>query len=86
MNKNIPFTIELNRKSYSGYLQTTDTIEPPKNFFVFVNNWIIGELTCTKDRWIFEQRGTYKFIGKLNTGECNYVAEYLGNIALLGYE
>jgi hypothetical protein len=83
--KKIPFTIELNRKQYTGYLQTTDTTSPPKTFFVIIENFIIGDLSC-RDTWIFEQRGRYSFIGKLKPGECYYLAEYLGNLAVLAYE
>jgi deferrochelatase/peroxidase EfeB len=84
MNK-IPFTIALHGKTFIGYLQTTDVHDPPKSFFVFIDTYIIGDLIFNK-KWIFSQGGRYKFLKQMNTGERNYFAEYLGNIAELGYE
>jgi hypothetical protein len=82
MHKTIPFTIDLHGKTFKGYLQTNDTTGLPKIFFVLLENWIVGELIFNK-KWIFQQGGRHKFLKQLNSGECNYVAEYLGNIVEL---
>jgi hypothetical protein len=74
----ISFSIEINSKTCNGYLSSTDVLDPPKVFFVFLENYIVGELMY-RDKWIFEQGNRYKILGKLNTGQCDYIANYLGN-------
>jgi hypothetical protein len=85
MQRKIHFTIGLHGKAFNGYLQTNDTADLPKVFFVFLDNYIVGELIFNK-KWLFVQGGRYKFLKQLNTGECNYVAEYFGNIVELWFE
>lgn len=85
MHENIPFSIIIKKKEYTGYLQTTDTTDPPKVFFVFLNNFIVGDLMC-RDKWIFDQGGRHKILGHLNIGELEFIAEYLGNIVVMAYE
>lgn len=82
--KKIPFTIEIRKKTYTGYLSTTDISDPPKTFFVFIDNYIVGDLLY-RNKWLFEP-GNRQILGKLNSGEKEWVAEYLGNIAVLAYE
>jgi hypothetical protein len=84
--KKILFTIAIKNINYSGYLGTNDMSNPPKNWFVFLNAYIVGELDFIAGKWNFAQRGRYKFLGQLTKGECNYLAEHLGNIAQLGWE
>lgn len=80
---NTPFTIEIRNKDYTGYLQTNDQTEPPKVFFVFIENWIVGNLIFN-DKWKFEQVGIR--LDKLTENERQTIAEYLGNIAVEAYE
>ncbi len=84
--KSIHFTIAIKNINYTGHLGTNDMTDPPRIWFVFMNNYIVGELDFRAGKWVFAQRGRYHFIGKLTNGECNYLAEYLGNIAELGLE
>jgi len=44
--KKIPFTIEIHNKSYSGHLTANDLLRPPKNYLVFIENRMVGELMC----------------------------------------
>jgi hypothetical protein len=83
--KQIVFTMELRGLNFEGYLQTNDTTDLPKVFFVFINNYIVGDLMFRK-KWIFEQGGRHVILGRLNIGECKYIADYLGNIVELWYE
>jgi len=81
--KKIPFTLEIDKKTYSGYLGTNDQSEPPKTFFVFIDNMIVGDLDCL-DGWRFMQKGSH--LKQLTQGECNAIAQHLGNIAVEWYE
>jgi hypothetical protein len=81
--KKIPFTITIKKQSYSGYLQSNDITVPPKVFFVFIDNYIVGNLLC-RDKWTFEQVGE-KF-NRMTENERTEIGEYLGNIAVEGYE
>lgn len=83
---NIPFTINLHGKNFNGYLQTNDTTDPPKVFFVFLQNWIIGDLIFKNKKWIFDQGDRHKFLKQMNTGEKQYLAECLGNLVEIWYE
>jgi hypothetical protein len=78
--KKIPFTIEIRNKSYSGYLTANDFLQPPKNYFVFMENSTVGELMC-RYTWNFTQGHRHKILGNLDDDECNEIAEYLGHIA-----
>ena len=82
--KKIPFTIDIRKKSLTGYLQTNDHSEPPKVFFVHVENWIVGNLICTPNGWDFEQVGIR--LEKLTENERKENADYLGNIVVEFYE
>jgi hypothetical protein len=86
MSRNISFSINLHGKEFNGYLQTNDTTDPPKVFFVFLENWIVGDLLFENKQWIFKQGGRYKFLKQLNTGEKQFLAEYFGNLVELWYE
>lgn len=83
---NVPFTIEINNKSYKGFLQTTDIADLPKTFFVFIDNYIVGDLLFRYGEWVFDQGGRHKILGKLSDEECKRIAEYLGEIAAAGYD
>jgi hypothetical protein len=78
--KKIPFTIKIGSSIFHGYLSNTDIEYPPKDFFVFIENRIVGELVC-RDKWIFEEWWRYKTICRLTSDEGDYLADYLGNIA-----
>ena len=82
--KLLPFSIEIKGKTYQGYLGTADTADPPETFFVFLGDFIVAELLY-RDEWIFDQGGRYKMLEKLNTYQCNYIAQYLGNVAVNAY-
>jgi hypothetical protein len=66
--KKIPFSIELFGTNFTGYLYTTDTNDPPKSFFIFIQNYIVGDLNFNK-KWIFTQNKGNKVLRPLNTGE-----------------
>jgi hypothetical protein len=83
--KKIPFTIKIRNKLYNGYLMANDFLQPPKNYFVFMENHMVGELIC-RQNWTFTQGRWYKILGKLNNNDCNEIAEYLGNVADLLYK
>jgi len=83
--KKIPFTIEIHNISYSGYLIANDFLQPPKNYLVFMENHVVGELLC-RYTWTFTQGRWHKILGKLDNDECNEIAEYLGCIADMLYE
>ena len=83
--KKIPFTIEIRNKPYNGHLIVNDFLQPPKNYLVFMENHVVGELMC-RHNWTFTQGHWYKILGKLNNNECNEIAEYLGNVADLLYK
>ena len=83
--KKIPFTIEIRSRSYSGYFIVNDLLQPSKNYLVFMENRMVGELLC-RHNWTFTQGRWHKILGKLNDNECNEIAEYLGNIADLLYK
>ena len=76
----IPYTILIGRKTYTGYLGTSDTSDPPTRFFVFMGMYIVGELIY-QERWIFDQGNLRKLLPTLTIDECKYIAEQLGNIA-----
>lgn len=78
--KKIPFTIEIGNKPYHGHLTANDFLQPSKNYLVFMENHMVGELMC-RHNWVFTQGRWNKILGKLNNDECNAIAEYLGNIA-----
>jgi len=82
--RTVPFAFEIRNNIYTGFLATADLSDPPTNFFVFIENFIVGDLLY-QDKWIFNQETRYKVLGRLNTSECNSVADYLGSIAVLGY-
>jgi hypothetical protein len=82
MQRKIHFTIDLHGKHLMDTCKRMILTDLPKVFFVFLDNYIVGELIFNK-KWLFVQGGRYKFLKQLNTGECNYVAEYLGNIVEL---
>jgi hypothetical protein len=77
---NIPFAITINSKNYYGYLSTGDVLDPPRVYFVFLRNKIVGELVYL-DKWVFQQGGRYEPLGRLNRGQLDNIAEYLGDIA-----
>jgi hypothetical protein len=81
--KKIPFTIEINKKTFAGYLGTNDQSEPPKTFFAFVDDYVIGDLDC-RERWYFTQKGSR--LPRMTAGECNALAAQLGNIVVEWYE
>ena len=83
--KKIPFTIEIRSRPYNGHLFANDFLQPPKNYLVFMENHVVGELMCRHD-WTFTQGRWHKILGKLNNNECNEIAEYLGNVADLLYK
>ena len=83
--KNIPFTIEIRNKSYSGYLIVNDLHQPPKNYLVFMENRMVGELMC-RYTWTFTQWRWRKVLGKLTDEECNDISEYLGKVADMFYK
>ena len=80
-----PYTIQIGRKIYAGYLGTSDTSDPPTRFFVFMDMYIEGELIY-QDKWLFDQGRRCKLLPTLTIEECNYIADYLGNIAELACE
>jgi len=77
---NIPFSITIKSKNYYGYLSKGDTSDPPRIYFVFLRNNIVGELTYL-DKWNFEQGGRYNILGRLNRSQLDDIGEYLGDIA-----
>jgi len=83
--KKIPFTIEIRSKLYNGHLIANDFLQPSKNYLVFMENHVVGELMC-RHNWTFTQGHWHKILGKLNNNECNEIAEYLGNVADLLYK
>jgi len=80
----IPFTIEINGQTYDGYLQTTDIANPPKSFFVLLNDRIVGDLLFRAGKWVFNQAGR-KTLGKLDARSCNFIAKQLENIVSLAH-
>ena len=82
--RKIPFIIKIRDRSYHGCLHTNDFLQPPKNYLVFMENHMVGELIC-KLNWTFTQGRWYKILGKLNDSECDEIAAYLGNIADLHF-
>lgn len=78
--KKIPFTIIIHSKIYNGYLAANDFFQPPKNFLVFMEKHMTGELMY-RNGWIFTQGRWHKILGKLSNDECHEIAMYLGNIA-----
>ena len=83
--KLLPYTIQLGRKTYTGYLGNSDVFDPPTRYFVFMDLYIVGELMY-QDKWIFDQGNRRKLFSTLTVDECNYIAKYLGNIAELAFE
>ena len=83
--KKIPFIIKIHDKTYGGCLHTNDFLHPPKNYLVFMENHMVGELTC-KETWTFTQGRWHKILGKLNDDECDEIARSLGKIADLFFK
>lgn len=83
--KKIPFIIEIRSKTYSGHLTANDFFQPPKNYLVFMEGHMVGELMCRLN-WSFTQGRWHKILGKLHNDECSEIAEHLGNIADSAYE
>ncbi len=83
--KKISFTINIRNKTYNGHLIVNDFSETPKNFLVFMENHIVGELMY-RHKWQFEQGRRHKILGRLNNDECRDIAEYLGNIFSFTYD
>ena len=81
----IPFSIYIHQKERKGYLQVRDFADPPKLYFVFIGNYIVGSLAFN-DEWIFDQEGRYRTIGKQKDDELKYIANLLGEIVMLWYE
>jgi hypothetical protein len=81
----IPFTIEIRNKIYNGHLSTNDFLQPPKNYLVFIENKIAGELMW-RYKWTFSQGRRHKILGNLANSECDDIAGYLGGIVSLAYE
>ena len=82
--KKIPFAIKIRNKIYNGYLTANDFFQPPKNYLVFMENNMTGELMC-RHNWTFTQGRWHKILGKLTNNECNEIADHLGNIADLAH-
>ena len=83
--KHIPFHIIIRKREYKGYLQSDSVTVPPNVFFVFVDNFIIGNLICT-DVWDFQQVGVGVRFSKFTEDERKEIAAYLGNIAVEAYQ
>src|SRR5215831_13664186 len=81
--KIVPFTIQIRNNIHTGFLGTSDLSDPPTNFFVFIDNFIVGDLLY-KDKWIFDQGARHNLLDRLDTSECNFIADCLGNIAVSG--
>ena len=77
-----PYAIQIRNKTYTGYLGNSDVFDPPTRYFVFMDLYIVGELGY-QDKWIFDQGNRRKLLPTLTEYECNYIAQYLGNIAEL---
>jgi len=77
--------MEIHNKFYYGHLIANDFLQPPKNYLVFMENHVVGELMC-RHEWTFSQGRWHKILGKLNNDVCAEIAEYLGNIADLFYK
>jgi hypothetical protein len=78
--KQIPFTIKIRNRSYSGYFIVNDLLQPSKNYLVFMENHMVGELMF-RYTWTFTQWRWHKVIERLDDYECEKIAEYLGNVA-----
>ena len=81
----IPFKIQMKETIYCGFLGTSDLSDPPTSFFVFMGDFVVGYLLF-EDKWIFNQAIHHKFLNKLDTSECSFIAECLGHIAVLHYQ
>ncbi|HEX5153222.1 MAG TPA: hypothetical protein VFW07_17350 [Parafilimonas sp.] len=78
--RKISFIIKVRDKTYNGFLHTNDFLQPPKNYLVFMENHMVGELICKHD-WTFTQGRWHKILGKLHNDECDDIARFLGKIA-----
>ena len=83
--KKIPFTIEIRSKIYTGHLSINDLSQPPRNYLVFVENHMAGELMW-RHKWTFSQGRRHKILGNLTNSECEDIALYLSEIVSLAYE
>ena len=79
----IPFAITVRDTEYKGYLITNETAEESLIFFAFIDDHIVGILSCP-DSWKFEQHEETKLC-TLSECERKKVAIELGNIAVAWY-
>lgn len=81
--KQIRFTITIKNEEHTGTLTSSDITKPPKSFFIHTNSYYAGDLIC-KAIWSIRPNGS--LFGKLSEKELQAAADYLGNIAVEGYE